>query len=242
MASRIALPVFILVLFSIFMSGCSMLQEGSKYGFNDGIYRTSMLKKTEVYVLKIDDDTIAVFPVLEFKDSTAILTKQRVNYSSLQRKFKDNKVSHTFYKPSFDLDVMTIPVTYRPYSEGVPNQLTANFNGALFGGYRIDAYKVNYKRTPLNVYKQKVKHMGFSTGLFAGIGNTMINGTTINQVNNNIEYEGVTLISGISANVAIEKLTVGVSFGTDYLLDENKNEWVYEGKPCIGFTLGLNIN
>jgi len=224
------------------MSSCSILQENSKYAFNDGIYKTNIFKKNEVYVLKIDDDTIAVFPVLEFKDSTAILTKQRVNYTGRQKKFKDNKVSHTFYKPSFDLDVMTIPVKYRPPSEGVPGQLTANFNGALFGGYRLDAYKVNYKRTPLNVYKQKVKHMGFSAGLFAGIGNTLIDGTTLNDINSNIEYEGVTFIAGVSANVAIEKITVGVSYGADYLLDANKNEWVYEGRPCIGFTLGLNIN
>jgi len=242
MTFRIIIFASILVLFSIFMSSCSLLQEGSKYGFNDGIYRTSMLKKTEVYVLRIDDDTIAVFPVLEFKDSTAVLTKQRVNYTSLQRKFKDNKISHTFYKPSFDLDVLTIPVNYRPYSGIVPNQITANFNGALFGGYRVDAYKVNYKRTPLNVYKQKVKHLGFSAGLFAGIGNTLIDGTTLNELNDDIEYEGVIFISGISANVAVEKLTVGFSFGPNYLLDENKNQWVYEGKPCIGFTLGLNIN
>ncbi len=36
-----------------------------------------------MYVLHVDDDTIAVFPTLEFKDSTAILIDQRTNYTSL---------------------------------------------------------------------------------------------------------------------------------------------------------------
>lgn len=234
--------VYFIILLTISLSSCYILHEGSKYGFNDGIYQTKVFTKNEVYVLNVAEDTIAVFPVLEFKDSTAILTKQRINYTSLQRKFKDNKVSHSFYKPTFDLDVMTIPVKYRFPIDGLPNQLTTNFNGALFGGYRVDAYKVNYKRTPLNTYKQKVKHIGYSAGLFAGIGNTLINATTLNDPNNYTEYEGVLLITGICANMAIENLTVGISLGADHLLDQNRNLWIYEGQPCIGFTLGLNIN
>lgn len=224
------------------LCSCTVLQENSKYNFNDGIYKTKQFSHNKVYVLKIDDDTLAVFPVLQFKDSTAILTKQRVNYTSFQRKFKDNQVSHTFYRPSFDVDAMTIPFKYRPAAYSLPNQLTTNFNGALFGGYRIDAYKVNYARTPLNLYKQKVKHIGYSAGLFAGIGNTLVDEWTLKIPNVNIQYEGMTLITGIAANIAIEKLTVGISFGADFLLDKYHTEWIYEGKPCLGFIIGLDIN
>jgi len=242
MTFRIFLFSTLLTAFCISLNGCVILHPSSKHGFNDGIYQTGKFSHNKVYVLKVEEDTIAVFPVLEFKDSTAILTKDRVNYTSLQRKFKDNKVSHTFYRPSFDLDVMTIPIKYRPPASILPGQLTTNFNGAFYGGYRIDAYKLNYKRTPLNIYKQTVKHLGYSAGIYAGIGNTLIDAWALKNPNINVQYEGVLLISGIAANVAIGSVTSGISFGADHLLDKYRNEWIYEGKPCLGFTLGLNIN
>ena len=219
-----------------------VLRQNSKYSFNDGIYQTKRFSNNKVYILRIDEDTIAVFPVLKFKDSTAILTKQRVNYTGVQKKFKDNIAVHNFYRPSFDADIMTIPMKYRPATGIMPNQLTTNFNGALFGGYRIDAYRVKYKRTPLNVYKQTVKHLGYSVGIFAGIGNTLVDNNSLKDPTINIQYEGVLLISGIAANVAVGNITFGISFGADNLLDKYHNLWIYEGKPCVGFTLGLNLN
>ena len=224
------------------LSGCMILRENSKHSFNDGIYQIKRFSDDKVYVLKIEEDTIAVFPVLEFKDSTAILTGKRVNYTSRQRKLRDNKASHGFYHPSFDIDVMTIPILYRPSTGGFPNQLTTNFNGALYGGYRMDEYRLNYKRTPLNIYKQNVRHIGYSAGFYAGIGNTLIDGSTLANPNFTIQYEGVLLITGIAANIAVGSFTFGISCGPDYLLDKYQKEWIYEGKTCVGFTLGLNLN
>jgi len=232
--------LFILLVCLVYFSSCTVLHESSKYNFNDGIYQTKRFSHEKVYVLKIDDDTIAVFPVLEFKDSTAVLTKQRVNYTSMQRKFKDNKVVHNFYKPSFDLDVMTIPIKYRPAEYILPNQLTTNFNGAIFGGYRIDDYRVNYRRTPLNTYKQSVKHIGYSMGLYAGIGNTPVDQWSLKTAPD-IQYEGMLLSGGIAANMAVERFTFGVAIGADYLQDHYRTQWIYEGKPCVGFTVGLDI-
>jgi len=217
------------------------MHTGSKNSFNDGIYKTKRFYGSKVYVLRVDEDTIAVFPVLDFPDSTAILVKQRVNYTSLERKMKDNRSSYSFYKPSFDVDLMTVPLKYRPANYMLPNTLTANFNGAIYGGYRIDAYKLNYKRTPLNVYKESVKHTGYSAGLFAGIGSALIDDYSITSPAINTQYEGVLLITGVAVNVAVENLTLGLSFGTDHLLDKYHSYWVYEGKPCVGFTVGLNL-
>ncbi len=223
------------------MSGCIILRENAKYNFNDGIYRTHQFSKEKVYVLHVDEDTIAVFPVLTFPDSTAILTKKRVNYTSMQRKFKDNKMIHTFYKPSFDVDLLTIPLKFRPATFDVPNQLITTFNGAVFGGYRIDAYSLHYNRTPINTYKQTTRHTGYSAGVYAGLGNSIINPWVLKNPNINVEYEGVTLVTGISANVAADKITFGLSFGFDHLLDKYSSEWIYQGKPCVGFTLGLDL-
>ncbi len=232
-----------ILLLPFLLSSCLIVGKNSaKYSFSDCIYRTKKFGGHDVYVLKVDDDTISVFKVQEFKDSTAILTNQRVNYTSRQRKFKDNKMEHIFYKPSFDIDAMTIAMKYRPETKGVPNQLTTNFNGAVFAGYRVDAYHLNYKRTPLNVYKQSVKHMGYSVGLYAGLGSSLIDGTTLNDPSSAIQYEGVLLITGVAVTTAIQNITFGLSLGTDHLLDKYSSQWIYEGQPYLGFTLGLNIN
>jgi hypothetical protein len=235
---------FLVVLCMI--SSCSSLYNTSKYEFRDGEYYTSIFseKKKKVYVQKVDDDTIAVYPVLEFKDSTAIQLKQKTIYTGLQKKFKDGQTIHTFYKPSFDMDVMTIPLLYRPaVPGGVPNQLITNFNGAIYVGYRTDAYKVEYTRTPFNNYKQEVKHYGVSSGVFLGLGSTTVDQYVLKNVSiGNLEYEGVTVTSGIAATMALENLNFGISVGLGFLLDEYHTDWVYEGKPFIGLTLGINLN
>ncbi len=242
MNRKVPFVVFLLFAMASF-SGCDMLHQSAKYSFTDGVYRTKKFSHdSRVYVLKVDDDTLTVFPVREFKDSTAIMTKQRVDYTSRQKKFKDNKVLHVFYKPSFDLDVMTIPINYRPPVFGYPNQLTNNFNGALYGGYRIDAYKLSYRRTPLNTYKQKIKHVGYSAGLFLGMGNAYIDAFSLRNPNYPYQYEGALLLTGVAANIAAGHFTIGIALGTDHLLDKNHSEWIYEGQPCIGFTVGLNLN
>ncbi len=234
--------VILALTISYLLSGCMILRESAKYTFTDGVYSTTRFSRDKkVYVLHIDEDTLAVFPVKEHKDSTEIMTAKRVNYTSTQRRFKDNKMSHTFYKPSFDFDLMTIPLKFRPATNDLPNQLITTFNGALFGGYRIDAYKLKYKRTPLNMYKQTTKHLGYSVGLYAGVGSTFINPWVITEPNFNLEYEGMTIISGIAANVAADKITFGIALGFDHLMDKNAKYWIYQGQPCIGFTLGLDL-
>ena len=226
----------------LFMNSCALLRENSKYNFNDGVYKTNVFSQERVYVMHIDDDTLSVFPVKIYGDSTAVMTHTRVNYTATQVRFKDHKVSHTFYKPSFDADVITIPLKYRPWTENMPNQLATNFNGALFLGYRVDHYNITYRRTPLNNYKQHTKHLGYSAGLYAGVGSSLINPWVLTDPKANIEYEGVTLVSGLAATLAADKLTFGISLGYDHLLDKNHDYWIYEGKPNVGFLVGLDLN
>lgn len=241
MRAHIFINALFILLITTAMSSCVVLKENSKYNFNDGVYATGRFSGNNVYVLRIDDDTISVFPVREYKDSTAIITAQRVNYTPVQRRFKDNKPVHTFYKPSWDFDLMTMPLKYRPASHGIPNQLVTTFNGAIFGGYRIDEYQLRYKRTPLNVYKQNIRHFGYSAGIYAGLGSALINPWVITEPSFNIEYEGVTVVSGIAFNIAVDKIAFGVAFGFDHLLDKNSAYWIYQGKPDFGVTLGLDL-
>ena len=231
----------ILLTVTCMLCSCQLLKENSKNGFNDGIYKKTRLGKKKVYVLNIGEDTITVIPIIELKDSTILLTKQRVNYTEEQNRVKDNKLVHKYYRPSFDFDLMTITMKYRQATNNIPNQMNTNLNGALYGGYRIDEFKLKYKRTPLNSYKQTVTHIGYSVGLYAGIGSTLVYSSTLTQPVA-IDYEGVILLTGIAANLALERLTFGMSFGTDRLLDKYNDNWIYEARPYWGFVVGLNIN
>ena len=239
-ASLLVLPAIFFI--GVSLSSCEMVKQSSKYNFNDGLYHTSRFSKQKVYVLAIDDDTLSIFPVVEFPDSTAILTKQRVNYIACQKKFKDNKMNHTFYRPTLDIDLTTLPLKYRFPAGLLPNTLTTYFNGAMYAGYRIDEYRLNYKRTPLNTYKQSIKHIGYSAGFFVGAGSALINNSVLNTPAFSYDYEGVLLVTGISANLAIDKVSVGIGLGTDYLMDKYRSEWIYEGKPYVGFTIGFILN
>ena len=78
-------------------------------------------------------------------------------------------------------------------------------------------------------------------GVFTGIGATSINEhVTRNAVN--IQYDGLVNPSGLAAILAVDKLTFGLTFVYDHLLDKNHNLWIYQGKPWIGLGVGLNLN
>jgi hypothetical protein len=198
-----------------FLSGCVILNRShsTKSKFTDGIYYTDRFSRHEVYVLKIDDDTTAVFPVKEYKDSTQIIVNERVNYTPVQRKFKYNKTNPQFYRQSLDVNLVTIPLKYRPYADGLPNQLTSNFNGAVYFGYRTDYFQLKYRRTPLNLYKQEVRHLAYSVGAYGGAGSTLVSPWVIRGNFPNIEYEGVTFTAGVATNIAIQNFTFGISLG-----------------------------
>jgi len=56
------------------------------------------------------------------------------------------------------------------------------------------------------------------------------------------EYDGFLLMNGVAGLVAVNKLTFGLGLGIDHLLDKNKKYWIYNHKPWLGLTVGLNLN
>jgi hypothetical protein len=145
-------------------------------------------------------------------------------------------------KPSLDIDILTALFKVRPQVKNVlPQQLSAIFNGNIYVGHRTDIYQIHYNKNSLDIYKRQINHLGFSGGLFFGLGNTAMNAST---TNNSIltEYDGLTLQKGIAGIVAVNKLTIGVSIGFDKLLDKNNTTWIYQNKPWFGLMLGLNLN
>jgi hypothetical protein len=214
-----------LLLLPALLSACSSIKDSPKYQLNDGIYDFRQLpdayKKAYVYVT---DDTVRIF------------LKEKPKESVMPDRLRDQ----FFLKRSFDVDVMTIPFKFRPAIASMPRQLTTDFNGNIFIGYRVDRFRISYTETPVG-WRQNNKHRALSMGAFGGLGSTAITPwTTNNQIAD--EYSGFILSRGLAAMIGINNLTVGIGIGWDYLTDRDKGVWIYQNKPWYGLTVGLNLN
>lgn len=208
----------------VLLGGCGALRNSPKYQLSDDTYQYKQVggryEKAHVF---LHEDSIRI---LGYKDN-------------MVRNF-DMSAKQLFVKRSFDVDVMTVGFKHRPASENLPRQLTTDFNGNVFLGYRIDRFNVAYKRTPFGL-KAKYGHRGFTAGFFGGIGSTAVTPwTTNNQISD--EYNGFTLSRGMALMAGVNTLTVGFGVGWDYLTDRDKSIWVYQNKPWYGLTVGLNLN
>ena len=142
---------------------------------------------------------------------------------------------------SFDIDIITIPFKYRFSTKAFPEQLNTNFSGAFYSGTRKDIYTFKYKQNPLGDHRRMISHFGHGAGLFAGVGSTAMNPwVTLNRID--IEYDGFVLIAGAEGVIALNRFTFGIGLGIDHLIDKNKKLWIYQGKPWLGLTIGLNLN
>ncbi len=234
--------VCLIILCSGIGMACSNVRETSKYQFVDGVYKAKVFdnRKARVYV-SVTEDSVNVYRLNNSSRQVNIDSLQflSIAFPAIQQDTLFNP--YNFTQRSFDLDVLTIPLKYRPATASLPNQLNTSFNGALYLGYRRDIYRLTYKRAPLRVFKRKITHYGYSMGFFTGIGATAINPWVTNdQISS--EYDGVIWLKGIACIVGVNNLTFGLSLGVDHLLDRNRNVWIYQGKPWLGLALGLNLN
>lgn len=225
-------------------AGCTSLQESSKYQFAEGVYRAKVsgAPSAKVYVDKAEE-TLLLYPARDYRRGQPVLldTATKIALAIPEELDSDPGHAYIFSKPSFDLDVLTIPFKYRPGTAGIPNQLNTTFQGALFVGARRDVFRYQYKATPVGNYRRFFNHFGYSLGLFSGIGATTVNevvtGGTVGY-----EYEGVVLLNGVAGIIGINNFTVGLALGFDHLLDKNRQDWVYQRKPWLGLAFGLNLN
>ncbi|MCE6991868.1 hypothetical protein [Dyadobacter sp. CY323] len=141
----------------------------------------------------------------------------------------------------FDVDIMTIPIKFRPSTSSFPKQFSNHLNGDVYLGYRTDLYRLSFEKDPIGRIHEKVKHYGLSGGFMTGFGLTPMNSWVTNN-GINIEYDGLVWSKGIAVIMGLEKFTFGLIGGIDHLLDENKQLWIYQGKPYVGLAVGLNLN
>lgn len=112
--------------------------------------------KERVYV-EVEGDSIETIPIDDKGEATGTIAE-----------VADGQV---FLKPSFDIDVMVIVFKYRPELPSLPSQLTTDFNGNLFLGYRKDWFTLRDDHTPLG-RRRKVRQKSIAVGGFGGLGTT----------------------------------------------------------------------
>lgn len=221
--------------------GCRALKDNSKYGFNEGYYQSRLFhkKQKKVYVVPYED-SIKVYTVKAPRNADVDTAHSlKIAFPADEKPLQFDR--YRFRRHTPDVDVLTILFKYRPAVKDFPQQLNATFNGAVYFGYRTDIYELSYQQTPLRRYKRNLSHYGYSLGVFTGLGVARIDPfVTRNGIA--IEYDGVVNPTGVAAIVAVNKLTVGLTAGIDFLLDRNRKYWVNHKKPWIGLGVGLNLN
>lgn len=237
---RLHPALFVLTLFS----SCSSLEESSKYQFSEGVYKAKISKESvaRVYV-DMKEEALTLYPVQDYRrgEPVQLDTTTKITFAIPEEIEIAPSHAYTFSKPSFDLDVLTIPFKYRPGTTDVPSQLNTTFQGALFVGARRDVFRINYRATPIGNYRRFLNHFGYSVGLFSGIGASTINEVvTGGQVG--YEYEGVVMLNGVAGILGINNFTFGLAVGIDHLLDRHRRDWIYQRKPWVGLAFGLNLN
>jgi hypothetical protein len=102
-------------------------------------------------------------------------------------------------------------------------------------------YHLLYNQTPLRVFRREIRHYAFSMGVFTGIGSAPIGALSTRDALD-IYYDGFINLSGVAAILVMEHVTLGLTLGFDHLLDKNRKVWLYQGKPWVGLSVGLNLN
>lgn len=223
---------------AMFFCGCGALQNTPKYELSAGWYqlKNEREKRERVYV-NPGADSIIIYALLPNKKS--LDTAQPLLLMAARS--TNPKPTTYLSQNSFDIDFLTIPFKFRPGLHSFPKQFTTSLNGAVYLGFRRDVYRLQYGGSPLGTYHLRNRHFGFSGGLFTGIGATAMNPwVTSNAID--IEYDGVAWSKGLAGIVAIDRFTVGLTLGWDYLLDKNRKVWLYQNKPWVGLAFGLNLN
>lgn len=222
-----------------FLMGCSAVQKSMQHDFGDNVYRV------------LNDPGLPARAYLAWEADTLRLYALDKNRQVDAATFTSLPLPEThptgdvgpyhFRKSGVDLDFVTIPVRFRPGREGVPNQLNSNLNGAIYAGYRTDHYRFRYQKTPVSGWRRELRQFGYDYGAFAGIGTVPINPTvTLDRITQ--EYDGLVYSTGLAAFVGIDQFGFGLGLGWDFLLDGNREHWVYQEKPWLGVMVAINLN
>jgi hypothetical protein len=230
---RIAIGSTCLILFS----ACSVVEQSSRHGFESGNYtvKSDGIQMKKAYV-EVQDDTINVYG--RKNDSIQLPAVFSLNLSG-----NDSlcRYDFSFNKQSLDIDITSILFKYRPGQQGRPDEFTADFNAALYSGWRWDYYTVKTRKDPLQKCNKSIGARGFDIGAFAGLGTTPVNSFSTGGAVTD-DYSGMIFQYGLAAFVETTFVSFGLSAGFDALLTPDNKTWIYHRKPWLGFVVGIALN
>jgi hypothetical protein len=217
--------------------GCTLFEQTSRHGFLNGYYHfksdSGVMKK--VY-LDIAEDSITVYPVMH----KSIAETPDFGISLLPSGTFKN-YPEKFIKKSLDIDITTILFKYRPGRNGLPAQLTTDFNAAMYAGWRHDNYHLKSIPKPTREIHYETVGRGFDIGFVAGPGTTLVGPFSTKEVVVN-EYNGMIIQYGIAGFVESSVASFGIAAGFDYLLSRDRKYWIYNKQPWVGFVVGVALN
>lgn len=224
-------PLFPAIIALFFLNSCSAIKFGNKNELESGYYKNSESEK--VYIHE-EEEKIYLFEIKENKLELNQIIENNIEATEIA-------TDYSFRRNSFDIDLISIPIKYRFANEYLPAQLNTALSAAIFIGFRKDFHSIKYEADLFGTQKRSVSSLGFSLGILSGFSHVDINETTT-QFLQEKEYEGVAWMNGINGIVGWNQFSFGLVLGFDFLLDQNKDIWIYNKKPWIGFSIGLNLN
>lgn len=229
--------IIIPALFFVLLTSCSTVEKASMHGFNSGYYKLELKNKNTLQVYAdVTDQKIDVYQQENKqpgKDPFLIIPL--IPLDSLMF------IPVVFHKASLDIDITSVLLKFRPSVYGLQQQMTSDFNIALYAGWRYDKYSVAGKKNPLGMHIAKIKSHGYDLGFFAGPGLTLISPFTT-QNNQTNEYSGMIIQTGIAGFIETTVVSFGLAVGYDYLMNADRKVWIYRNKPWVGFVVGIALN
>lgn len=228
--------MFLTLLLGLLLGSCSTFEKASIHGLNSGYYKLKSENKVQDVYLDVTSDKIDVYHKKEkMSDGDKFL-------SILPEPVDDPlKAPIIFKKQGLDIDITSILLKYRPSVYGLPGQLTSDFNAAVYAGWRFDNYKIVSERDPLGNAYNKIANHGYDFGFLAGPGVSQINAFTTQNKSKN-DYSGMIMQTGLAGFLETNTASFGMAIGFDFLLNRDKNIWIYHNKPWLGFIVGVALN
>jgi hypothetical protein len=220
------------------LASCNTLEKASLHGLNSGYYKlkSDTIRAQSVY-LDVTDDKIDLYHHIKHQPDKKQFLTIPLNKTTDSLIF--NRI--VFKKQSLDVDITSILLKYRPSVYGLPAQLTSDLNFALYTGWRHDSYQIISKKDPLGKRYYKINNLGYDFGVFAGPGTASVSPFTTRN-NRSDEYNGMIIQGGIAGFIELNVASFGFAVGYDYLLSQDRNIWIYNNKPWVGFIVGIALN
>lgn len=163
-----------------------------------------------------------------------------VHYNPTLNRIEEKSPWFRYQTTALDVDLFTLPFKYRFPIADQPGQLEDKLNVGVHIGVRYDLgrYRTIYFRR-----NQRAEISTFSVGLggfvcFAPA--TVTSFSTLGRVQD--DYQALGLNYGVATTFSFTGFSAGLALGLETITDRNRNLWIYQNKPWLGITVGLNLN